>query len=176
MRTRPRNRSAPASWSAFRHERALTKAQPAGEGRRATQGRAVILHASCVAFAGRGLLILGCAGSGKSSLALSLMALGASLVADDRTQLSEDDGAILAWSPPPIRGMIEARGIGILCADTVEQVTLAAVIDLNETETERLPPARTRRLFAQDLPLLHGPLTPTLPAALLQYLKGGRRA
>ena len=36
-----------------------------------------ILHASCVAVAGRGLLIAGASGSGKSALALDLMAFGA---------------------------------------------------------------------------------------------------
>ena len=42
-----------------------------------------ILHASTVAIAGRGLLILGASGAGKSALALSLIALGAMLVADE---------------------------------------------------------------------------------------------
>ena len=43
---------------------------------------AVLLHASCVAVAGRAVLITGPSGSGKSSLALTLLAHGAALVAD----------------------------------------------------------------------------------------------
>ena len=44
-----------------------------------------MLHATTVALAGQGVLILGPSGSGKSGLALQLMAMGAELVADDRT-------------------------------------------------------------------------------------------
>jgi len=40
-------------------------------------------HASCVDFDGKGVLILGASGSGKSSLALACMSLGARLVGDD---------------------------------------------------------------------------------------------
>ncbi len=47
-----------------------------------------IVHASCVAFGGAGVLILGPSGSGKSALALALMGLGAALVADDRVLLT----------------------------------------------------------------------------------------
>jgi len=44
-----------------------------------------VLHASCVCLEGRAVLIRGASGSGKSGLALQLIALGAALVADDRT-------------------------------------------------------------------------------------------
>ena len=53
----------------------------------------MILHATCVAVDGRGLLILGPSGSGKSALALQLIALGAQLVADDRTRVSRRGAA-----------------------------------------------------------------------------------
>ena len=42
------------------------------------------IHASAVALGPVGLLIMGASGSGKSSLALELMARGAKLVADDQ--------------------------------------------------------------------------------------------
>ena len=58
-----------------------------------TQGVApLILHGSCVAVEGRGVLIVGPSGAGKSSLALALMALGAELVADDRTEVRLENG------------------------------------------------------------------------------------
>jgi len=44
------------------------------------------IHASCVAVDGKGLLITGASGSGKSALALQLMAFGAHLIADDRVK------------------------------------------------------------------------------------------
>ncbi|MDA3887407.1 MAG: serine kinase, partial [Allgaiera sp.] len=58
-----------------------------------------ILHASCVALDGRGVLILGPSGAGKSGLALQLMALGARLVADDRTRLNPRAGRLIARAP-----------------------------------------------------------------------------
>ena len=94
-----------------------------------------ILHASCVAVAGRGLLIAGASGSGKSALALDLMAFGATLVADDRVCLQRAGAALLASAPPTIAGLIEARGIGLLRARAVTApVPVAALIDLDRVE------------------------------------------
>ncbi len=69
-----------------------------------------ILHATAVAWRGRAVLILGRSGSGKSALALQLMALGCTLVADDGVELAVQEGALVARPPEKIRGMIEARG------------------------------------------------------------------
>ncbi|MFL4469945.1 HPr kinase/phosphorylase [Tateyamaria armeniaca] len=62
------------------------------------------LHATSVAFEGKGVLITGASGRGKSSLALQLMALGCTLVSDDQTELIRKDNAIWAAAPAPIRG------------------------------------------------------------------------
>ncbi|MFZ5750727.1 MAG: HPr kinase/phosphorylase [Pseudomonadota bacterium] len=135
---------------------------------------AVNLHAGCVAFEGRGILILGPSGSGKSALALDLMALGCRLVSDDRTDLVARDGRLFASAPAILRGVIEARGIGLLRADPVDRAEVALAVDLGQTETERLPPRRHICVCGVDLPLLLGPSSPHFPAAVLQYLRGGR--
>ncbi|EAU43752.1 HPr kinase/phosphorylase [Salipiger bermudensis] len=134
-----------------------------------------ILHATAVAVAGRGLLIRGASGSGKSGLALEMMARGALLVADDRVIVSLRDGALWLAPPAPLSGMIEARGIGLLNAATSGPVRLAAVLDLDEVETARLPQRRETMLQGQRIPLLHKTAHPYFPAALVQYLKGGRK-
>ncbi|MER5171664.1 serine kinase [Thioclava sp. GXIMD2076] len=136
-----------------------------------------ILHASCVALdAQRAVLILGASGTGKSTLALKLMAIGGQLVADDRTDLTFRDGGLLARAPAAIRGRIEARGVGILAADVLEEAFISLVVDLDRTETERLPPLRNISLYGVSLPLVlrlqHG----HLDAAIWQYLKAGRVA
>lgn len=134
-----------------------------------------ILHASCVALDGRGILILGPSGSGKSALALQLMAYGCTLVSDDRTIVTVRDGWLSATAPAAIAGRIEARGVGLLgAAAAAARLTLA--VDLARTETERLPPERWLELLGASLPLLHRVESGYFPAAILQYLKAGRCA
>lgn len=135
-----------------------------------------ILHATSVADpGGRGLLILGPAGSGKSALALRLLALGARLIADDRTILTAGAAEPVLSCPPTIRGLIEARGVGLLRAQTVASAPLALAVDLSRSETERLPPRREIVLLGHRVDLVLGPATAHFPAALLHYLAWGRQ-
>ena len=135
----------------------------------------LVLHATTVAWEGRGCLIRGRSGSGKSTLALQLMAWGAGLVADDRTVLSVRDGALLASCPPDLAGLIEARGVGLLNADAHPPCPVTLVVDLDERETDRLPPHRTTRLLDREVALVHDTGTAGFAAFILQYLKAGRR-
>ena len=134
-----------------------------------------ILHASCVALGGKGLLILGASGSGKSGLALSLMAMGAALVADDRVVLTRSQNRVVASVPRQLAGIIEARGIGLLTADTCGSANVVCVVDLNQCEDSRMPPPRQTELLGQFFPLLFKVDAPHFPPALIQYLKQGRR-
>ncbi|RQP05078.1 serine kinase [Paracoccus sp. MA] len=134
----------------------------------------MILHASCIAHRGRGLLILGPSGSGKSGLALEMMALGAALVADDRTVLRREGAAVIADAPDSIRGRIEARGVGILHAVPHGPVELALAVDLERPEPDRLPPDRRLDLMGRSLPLVLGAGRVHLASTLLQYLVAGR--
>ncbi len=134
---------------------------------------ALTLHATTVALGDRGLLILGQSGAGKSGLALALMAHGATLVADDRSIITARGTTLVATCPPAIRGLIEARGLGLLRATPRDEVTLAAAVDLDKTEGERLPHPHSIVLLNRSLPLLHKVETGYFAAALLQYLKEG---
>ena len=135
-----------------------------------------ILHASCVHVDGAGVLITGPSGAGKSALALQLMALGATLVADDRTILRTRDDQLIADCPATLRGLIEARGVGILTARPGGPVPVRLVVDLSQVEADRLPPHRERVILGCNVTLLHGSAHGHFPAAILQYLKGGRYA
>ena len=130
------------------------------------------LHASAVAFDGRGLLITGASSSGKSTLALQLVALGAVLVADDRVHLSARDEELWLAAPEPLKDRIEARGIGILTSPT-SPARAHAVVDLNTVETARFPERRTLTLEGIDLPLLGKVESPAFPAMLRAYVIGG---
>jgi len=135
-----------------------------------------VLHASCVAWAGRAALILGRSGAGKSALALQLMAFGADLVSDDRTEVQAEGGRLIARPPAAIQGLIEVRAIGLLRVPFVGQAEVALVVDLDKTETERLPPQRHVTLLGTLLPLVVGAPHLHFPAAILCYLKGERFA
>ena len=134
-----------------------------------------ILHASCIALDGRGLLILGPSGSGKSALALRLIALGAGLVADDRTQVAIEGGRLMARCPTPIRGVIEARGVGLMRAEAVEAAPVVLVADLGQSEDQRLPPRRRVTILGCELDLVLHPRNDHFPDALLLYLRHGRQ-
>lgn len=133
------------------------------------------LHASSVALGpDRGLLVLGPSGSGKSALALRLMALGAHLVADDRTEIIATDGALYATCPAAITGLIEARGVGLLTAPALPRARLILAVDLGQSEPDRLPAFRSVTILGTALPLVLGSRSAHFPAALLCYLQGGR--
>jgi len=124
----------------------------------------------------KGLLIIGPSGSGKSSLALELMALGACLVADDRVLLIRTDNKLKASPPATIGGKIEAREVGILNADYKKHVFIDVLVNLEKTETQRLPENRIIEILGHDFPCYYKSNTPSFPAALLQLLKAGRFA
>lgn len=134
------------------------------------------LHASAVAFRGRAVLILGPSGSGKSGLALQLMGLGATLVADDRTILthSPDTGALMAQAPATLAGRIEARFVGILRAPRLPRAPVALAVDMARAEAQRLPPRREARFLECTVPLLHRVDQPYFASAILHHLTFGR--
>lgn len=110
------------------------------------------LHASAVAIGGRGVLILGASGRGKSDLALRLIDRGAILIADDQVELAARDGRLHACVLATIFGKLEVRGIGILDLDAVA-APIALVVDLDATP-ERLPEAGAMIVDGIQLPVV----------------------
>lgn len=137
----------------------------------AQDGARLFFHASAVALEGKGALILGPSGVGKSTLALSLMALGAELIADDgvwveRAQLIRPDTA------PPL---IEARGVGLLRAGPIcTAAPLSLVIDLSRPEPQRLPPRRMTLVHDQKVELILAAGQVTVAAPFFHLLRYGR--
>ena len=129
---------------------------------------AVLVHATTIAIGGRGVLILGDSGAGKSDLALRLMAEGALLVADDQTRLMLNNGKLVATAPPTIAGRIEARGVGVLGAPQIESATLHLAVELSTKLLERMPELSFWQPLgvaaAPHLPLIS--LSPFEPSAL----------
>jgi hypothetical protein len=117
-------------------------------------GVTVNIHATCLRLAGAGapfgapsdcgVLLLGPSGSGKSDLALRLIAAGAELVADDRTDLFARRGALWASAPARLAGLIEIRNVGIVKLTHVREVHITIVAKLGRSGA-RLPAHRRYR-------------------------------
>lgn len=106
------------------------------------------IHATCVVLAragimfnappGAGILLLGRSGAGKSDLALRLIARGAKLASDDRTDLSMEHGKLIARAPVAIKGLIEVREVGIIALPSVTKARIALAVSLDRPKS-RLP-------------------------------------
>ena len=115
------------------------------------------IYASCVDYDGKGILLLGTSGSGKSGLCLELiLSYNAVLVADDRVELTAKAGGVYASAPKNIKGLLEVRNVGILRLPVMEKTRVHAVVRLEPaTQTlERLPEPETCLLEDTKLPLL----------------------
>ena len=113
------------------------------------------LHATCIAIDGRGVLLRGASGAGKSDLALRLIDQGADLVADDQVDLFDVDGRLTAAAPAAIAGRMEVRGIGVIPMPYLANAEVVLLVDLVPPDAvERMPEPSLHRLGRFDVPAL----------------------
>jgi len=120
----------------------------------AEAGTVEIVHGTVVHWHGRGILLLGPSGSGKSDLALRLIDRGAALVADDLVRISARDGRLVARAEAG-PGLIELRGQGIFRLPHLAAATLEFALALDPATAaaaDRLPPAASRSIAGIALP------------------------
>lgn len=130
-------------------------------------------HATTVAIDGAGVMLTGPSGSGKSGLALDLMARGAELVADDRTTIELREGRPWALAPEQLAGVIEARGVGLIRAPFRQAAPLRFVIDMGELERARLPEPDTEIVLGAVITRIRRLDAPHFPGAIVALAKGG---
>ncbi len=134
-------------------------------------------HATSVAVGGVGALIVGGSGSGKSALALGLIALGADLISDDLTRVTLEEGRLIAHAPAePLTGVIEARGVGLVRVPHVPRAVLRLVIDMDQAEEKRLPERHVRGILGHHLDLVFRVDAPYFACAVFNLLRAGRYA
>lgn len=138
-------------------------------------------HGTAVSIGGKGVLIAGASGSGKSALALTLIrrahqgGIKAGLVADDWTVLDQDRGRLIASCPPQLTGKIEVRGYGIgdVSAIIAEPTSIELLVRLvPEAEALRYAEDHAERLGEVELQCLRLPAGPlaTAPTAIFAAL------
>lgn len=105
-------------------------------------------------------------------LALSLIALGAELVADDQVQIMRKDDGLIMSAAPALQNQIEARGIGILHHPT-RPALMHIAVDLDATETQRLPERQEIVIAGVKIRQLRRVESAAFPSMLYVLLSGG---
>lgn len=90
------------------------------------------VHGVLMNVFGKGVLIIGESGMGKSEVALELILRGHALIADDRVDISRVKDTILGTAPFLLKGMLEIRGIGII--DTMQMFGVNAYLERKEID------------------------------------------
>jgi len=126
-----------------------------------------------------GVLIIGPAGSGKSSLALELLSQGHQLIADDVVEFSKHQNTIIGHCPPMLEGLLHTRELGLISVPTVfgqnawqRQQTVDFVIALQSAFKPNIELTIEEKRYAlldQTLPLLT--LSPHNPASLVHRIQ-----
>lgn len=113
----------------------------------------LIHQAGCVAIEGRGVLIEGPPGIGKSSLALALIDRGAVLVGDDGVTLESRNGTLWASPPPNTAGLMEIRNVGLVSIPA-SSASVALLTILDRAAPRFVEGIATQRICGVDIPVL----------------------
>ncbi len=107
----------------------------------------MLLQATGVVWDGVGLLIMGTAGVGKTSLLVDLLAAGGTLVGDDGVRVEIKDGHAFMAPVETTCGRVEMRGVGILSGLPVAvRQKIDAVVLLQSLKPERFPKQRQYKI------------------------------
>ncbi len=115
----------------------------------------MLLQATCVAIAGRAVLITGAPGIGKSSLALALIDRGAVLVGDDGVSLSAADGQLFACPPPHTSGLLEVRNLGLLPFSVAANQRVCLAVELTADAPRFINETMTKLICGMPVPALY---------------------
>ncbi|MCB9992667.1 MAG: aldolase [Hyphomicrobiaceae bacterium] len=117
------------------------------------------VHATGLVFEGRGLLLRGPSGSGKSLLALYLLEIAepsigpSALVADDLLHVSVENDGLVFQSPEANRGLVELRFFGLVQRPWIERSRLDLVVDfVADLPRQPLPEDQRTRLLDHAVP------------------------
>ena len=113
-----------------------------------------IIHASSIDINGKGVVILGKSGTGKSNLAIKLISMGAKLISDDQSLLKLTENKIIISKPETTPNFIEARGIGLIEVPFVVSAKLFCFVKITNLELNRLPNAKNKYCFGKKIKMI----------------------
>ena len=106
--------------------------------------RETLMHGVFLNIHGKGVIIKGDSGIGKSEIALELVKRGHLLVADDAVELYRIGQKIVGKAPAVLANLLEIRGIGVI--DVSKMFGISAILDRNDVDLviqlERWVPSR----------------------------------
>ncbi len=128
------------------------------------------IHGTAVKWLGKGIVLCGPPGCGKSDLAIQLLAMGAVFVGDDQLELSVINQQLIASPAAP--GLIEVRHLGIFRLPYMRQCAVDLFVKLTqEIEFSSLPLRHNRCIFGIAVPeIMLDPQMPSCTARLRMYL------
>ncbi|MDO5438742.1 MAG: HPr(Ser) kinase/phosphatase [Erysipelotrichaceae bacterium] len=130
------------------------------------------MHGVMLNIYGKGVLLTGKSGIGKSELALELIRRGHFFVSDDRVEISRVQNDLICSAPAILKGMLEIRGVGIIdvnmlfgASTLLDSYNLDLIIHLEEYgethENNRLSYSQgTLEILGLERPLIDIPITP----------------
>lgn len=135
-----------------------------------------LMHGVFMSIHGKGVIIRGDSGIGKSEIALELIKRGHLLIADDCVELFHVGSSIIGKSPAVLTNLLEIRGIGVI--DVVKMFGVSAILDKDVVDLviqlERWVPSKEyTRIGTEESNLTEDILGVSIPKAIVP-VTGGR--
>ncbi len=135
-----------------------------------------LMHGVFMNIHGKGVIIRGDSGIGKSEIALELIKRGHLLIADDCVELYHIGSTIIGKSPAVLANLLEIRGIGVI--DVVKMFGVSAILDKDVVDLvvqlERWVPSKEyTRIGTEENQLSEDILGVSIPKAIVP-VTGGR--
>lgn len=123
------------------------------------------IHACLLQLRGKGILIQGKSGSGKTSLLMGLLETfkgsneAAFLVSDDQVLVTVKNNCLFGRAPETIAGKVEIFGFGIIQTSHIDECKIHMSVHLvDDEEIVRMPENRTEKLFEVEVPAINVPM------------------
>ena len=94
------------------------------------------MHGTAISWQGKGVLLVGNPGAGKSYLARLMMDRGWSLVGDDQVHLIKQSSGVFLVGDTRLKGILEVRGLGITRVTPAPPAKLCLVVSVETPESQ----------------------------------------